>query len=201
MHAACTCTLLGLHMPQLLPRLHRPQLRLARQRFVRGYHNTESLGDEEGVNDTLAQLLMVWLGRQGAASLHSTCAYTLVLSWLMRKRLAAGDGDAGQPDWAHAGVSARERSCTPRSASGAALAPHQLTPTCRLHANVAHTPPPNPGSRAEPPRACVWPAGRMADISMSAGATCHGPGSTTSLSCVGRVRVAVGCWTLDVGRT
>lgn len=35
------------------------QLRLARQRFVHGHNNLRSFDDEEGVNETLAQLLMV----------------------------------------------------------------------------------------------------------------------------------------------
>ncbi|KAL6763622.1 putative cytosolic purine 5-nucleotidase [Haematococcus lacustris] len=35
------------------------QLRLARQRFVAGHNNLQSFDDEDGVNETLAQLLMV----------------------------------------------------------------------------------------------------------------------------------------------
>lgn len=35
------------------------QMRLSRQRFVHGHHNLASFEDEEGINETLAQLLMV----------------------------------------------------------------------------------------------------------------------------------------------
>ena len=42
------------------------QLRLARQRFVNGHQVLQSFDDEEGINETLAQLIMV-----GAAFLGS----------------------------------------------------------------------------------------------------------------------------------
>jgi hypothetical protein len=35
------------------------QLRMARQRFVQGRTSAESFDDEDGVNETLAQLLLV----------------------------------------------------------------------------------------------------------------------------------------------